>query len=262
MLVAQLLHADAQTPGGVAVQGFAFGIITWVGNLDIAIVRVPVEQAFMAAMGAQQIQGLIAQDGDHPGHRVAQVGPIAAGPIPDLGECLLQHIVRLRALFEQAHGDAIQLGRGQLIEAGEGTAVEIALGNKVSLERIGLHKQPLRLRGTVRAVSDGAYTVSGPIYTGQRCHMGRTVCLDTGAAQIVITEQTHEPWDLGVFHCVGMDPTRFRFVLLKSRMYCRPVFVPLSAGLVECDSPGVTTSDYSRFPFARVSRPVFPLDAI
>ena len=149
-----------------------------------------------------------------------------------------------------------------LTAAGEGAEVEIALGNKVSLEGIGLHKQPLRLRGTVRAVSDGAYTVSGPIYTGQRCQMGRTVCLDTGAAQIVITEQTHEPWDLGVFHCVGMDPTRFRFVLLKSRMYCRPVFVPLSAGLVECDSPGVTTSDYSRFPFAQVSRPVFPLDAI
>lgn len=149
-----------------------------------------------------------------------------------------------------------------LIAAGEGAQVEIALGNKVSLAHIGLHKQPLRLRGTVRAISDGAYTVSGPIYTGQRCHMGRSVCLDTGDAQIVVTEQTHEPWDLGVFHCVGMDPTRFRFVLLKSRMYCRPVFAPLCAALVECDSPGATTSDYTRFAFARIQRPVFPLDAI
>lgn len=151
---------------------------------------------------------------------------------------------------------------GRLIAAGEGAEVEIDLGNKVPLTSIGLAKQPLRLRGTVRAVSDGGYTVTGPIYTGQRCHMGRTVCLDTGAAQIVVTEQTHEPWDLGVFHCVGLDPTRFRFLLLKSRMYCRPVFVPLSAGLVECDSPGATTSDYPRFPFTRVRRPVFPLDAL
>ncbi len=151
---------------------------------------------------------------------------------------------------------------GRLIEAGEGAEVEIGLGNKVPLTSIGLAKQPLRLRGTVRAVSDGGYTVTGPIYTGQRCHMGRTVCFDTGAAQIVVTEQTHEPWDLGVFHCVGLDPTRFRFLLLKSRMYCRPVFVPLSAGLVECDSPGATTSDYARFPFTRVRRPVFPLDAL
>jgi len=148
----------------------------------------------------------------------------------------------------------------QLIAAGEGAQVEIGLGNKVPLTSIGAVKQPLRLRGTVRRVSDGAYTVTGPIYTGQRCHMGRTVLFDTGAAQIVVTEQTHEPWDLGVFHCVGLDPTRFAYLLLKSRMYCRPVFVPLSAGLVECDSPGVTTSDYSRFAFSRVARPVYPLD--
>ena len=62
-----------------------------------------------------------------------------------------------------------------------------------------------------------------------------------------------------MFHCVGMDPTRFRFVLLKSRMYCRPVFVPLSAGLVECDSPGVTSSDYQLFPFENLRQPVYPL---
>ena len=65
-----------------------------------------------------------------------------------------------------------------------------------------------------------------------------------------------------MFHCVGLDPTQARFVLLKSRMYCRPVFVPLSAGLVECDSPGVTTSDYARFQFTHVHRPVYPLDSL
>ncbi len=149
-----------------------------------------------------------------------------------------------------------------LIKAGVGAEVEIALGNKVPLAQLGLHKEPLQLRGRVHAASDGGYTVTGPIYTGQRCHMGRSVCLDIGSAQIVVTERPHEPWDLGVFHCVGVDPTRFRYLLLKSRMYCRPVFVPLSAGLVECDSPGVTTSDYARFPFTHVHRPVYPLDSL
>lgn len=84
--------------------------------------------------------------------------------------------------------------------------------------------------------------------------------LDIGVAQIVVTERTHEPWDLGVFSCVGIDPARHRYVLLKSRMYCRPVFGPLSAALIECDSAGVTSSDYSLFPFRNVGRPVFPLD--
>jgi len=150
----------------------------------------------------------------------------------------------------------------QLIAAGEGAHSTIPLGNKASLAHIGLHTTPLTLSGTVRTISDGSYTVTGPIYTGERCHMGRSVCFDIGAAHIVVTEQTHEPWDVGVFHCVGMDPRHYRFLLLKSRMYCRPVFVPMSAALVECDSPGVTTSDYRRFPFQQVQRPVFPLDTL
>lgn len=149
-----------------------------------------------------------------------------------------------------------------LIQAGVGAEVSLEIGNKVSLAHIGRQQPPLQLSGRVRAISDGRYTVSGPIYTGQTFGMGRTVWLDAGAVQIVLCEQTHEPWDLGVFDCVGLDPREYRFLLLKSRMYCRPVFNPLSCGLVECDSPGVTTSDYRRFAFQQVQRPVFPLDAI
>ena len=34
--------------------------------------------------------------------------------------------------------------------------------------------------------------------------MGRAAVLDTGAVQIVVCEQHHEPWDLGVFRSVGI----------------------------------------------------------
>ncbi|HEY1228346.1 MAG TPA: MlrC C-terminal domain-containing protein, partial [Ramlibacter sp.] len=149
-----------------------------------------------------------------------------------------------------------------MFAAGVGHPCELRLGNKVSLSRLGLSKTPLRVSGTVRALSDGTYTVTGPIYTGQRCSMGRTAVLDTGAARIVVSELPHEPWDLGVFTCVDVDVSAHRFVLLKSRMYCRPVFEPLSAALVECDSAGVTSSDYGLFRFERLLRPVYPLDEV
>lgn len=149
-----------------------------------------------------------------------------------------------------------------LVQAGVGASVSIPIGNKVPLSQLGITKQPMQVTGIVRAVSDGEYIVSGPIYTGLRCCMGRTVLLDIGQALIVITEQTHEPWDLGVFHCVHVDPTQHRFLLLKSRMYCRPVFVPIAQALIECASVGVTSSDYGLFPFTRVQRPVYPLDAM
>jgi microcystin degradation protein MlrC len=71
-----------------------------------------------------------------------------------------------------------------------------------------------------------------------------------------------EPLDAGVFTSAGVDPAHYDYLILKSRMYCRPVFVPLAHALVECDSRGVTSSDYSLFDFRRVRRPIYPLDPL
>jgi microcystin degradation protein MlrC len=149
-----------------------------------------------------------------------------------------------------------------LIDAGLGATVTLALGNKTNLTAQGISKTPLLLSGAVRAISDGCFRVTGPIYTGSLIDMGRTVLFDIGAARIVVTEQRTEPYDLGVFACVGIDPARADFLLLKSRMYCRPVYAPLSRAVVECDSDsgGPTSSNYAFFPFCKIRRPIYPLD--
>jgi microcystin degradation protein MlrC len=149
----------------------------------------------------------------------------------------------------------------RLVDAGPGARVAVNVGNKQPLVKLGIRKKPLALEGVVRAVCDGRFTISGPIYTGQAVNMGRTVLFDAGRARLVLVERTQEPLDIGVFACIGEDVTRRRYVLVKSRMYCRPVFEPLARAVVECDGRGVTSSDYSLFPFARVERPVYPLDA-
>lgn len=147
-----------------------------------------------------------------------------------------------------------------LTAAGEGARVEILVGNKRPIPAIGRPAAPVLLRGVVGAVTDGQYVITGPTYTGQTACMGRSAVLDIGAAQLVITERTHEPWDLGVFESMGLDPRQARFVLVKSRMYCRPVFEPISQALVECASAGVTSSDFSLFPYERRRRPLYPLE--
>jgi microcystin degradation protein MlrC len=147
-----------------------------------------------------------------------------------------------------------------MIAAGPGADIALGIGNKVSMPRIGVAKPPIELRGTVEALSDGQYVITGPTYTGMHCSMGRAALLRTGRARILISEYPHEPWDLGVFTSVGIDTTQCRFLILKSRMYCRPVFEPLSKAVVECASRGVTSSDYSLFRFTKLKRPVYPLD--
>ncbi|MCW5624631.1 MAG: M81 family metallopeptidase [Burkholderiales bacterium] len=147
-----------------------------------------------------------------------------------------------------------------MIAAGVGSRVTLDVGGKFDMPSIGRKGEPLRLTGIVRAITDGEYTVAGPQFTGMRCYMGRTVVLDTGDAQIVVIERNQEPWDLGVFTSVGIDPTQKRFLLLKSRMYFRPVFLPIAKGHVFCDAPGVGTSDWTAFEYKKLRRPIYPLD--
>jgi len=148
-----------------------------------------------------------------------------------------------------------------MIRAGVGSTVTLDLGGKIDMPAIGRTGEPLRLTGVVRAITDGEYTISGPQFTGMRCYMGRTAVLDTGDAEIVVIERNQEPWDRGVFTSAGIDPTRKRFLLLKSRMYFRPVFLPIAKGMVFCDAPGVGTSDWTAFEYKKLRRPIYPLDA-
>lgn len=150
-----------------------------------------------------------------------------------------------------------------LANAGVGASVhDITLGNRFARSDDS-RTQPCRVSGIVQNLTDGDFQVTGPIYTGSTVHMGKTAVLDIGAARIVITENRIEPFDLGVFTSVGIDPTGKSFLVLKSRMYCRPVFVPISKGLVECDSDigGPTSSNYANFSFRKVRRPIYPLDS-
>lgn len=143
--------------------------------------------------------------------------------------------------------------------AGVGARVELEIGNRVPLPGFG-PRLPLTVAGTVAAVGDGEYRITGPTYTGQRCSMGRAAVIDTGRARILVSEQPHEPWDLGVFTACGINPATARVLILKSRMYCRPVFEPIACTVVECASRGVTSSDYGLFTFEKLARPIFPLD--
>lgn len=151
----------------------------------------------------------------------------------------------------------------QLVAAGMGATVTLTLGNKTALVAQGLTKTPVQMTGVVRAISEGNIVVNGPIYTGSVLRMGRSVLFETAAAWIVVTEERVEPYDLGVFTCLGLDPAAMTYLLLKSRMYCRPVFAPLCKALIECDSDtgGPTSSNYALFPFRHVRRPIYPLDS-
>ena len=150
----------------------------------------------------------------------------------------------------------------QMIEAGIGSNVNLELGGKTDMPAIGLAGRPLELTGRVRNITDGEIVFTGPMYTGLKSHLGRTAVLDTGRAQIVVTERHHEPFDLVIFRHCGIEPTKKRFIMLKSRIHYRAGFKPIAAHIVECAGAGVTNGDLSVYRYRKLARPIYPLDPI
>jgi microcystin degradation protein MlrC len=151
---------------------------------------------------------------------------------------------------------------GQMKEAGLGANVTLSLGGKLDMPSLGLSGLPLEVSGKVKNLSDGQFRNRGPMSKGVLMDMGPTAVLDTGKVEIVVISRQQEPNDLECFASQGIDPTKKRYLMLKSRVHWRAGFGDLARATVECAGVGVCTSDYSVLDFRKVRRPIFPLDVI
>jgi len=150
----------------------------------------------------------------------------------------------------------------QMQAAGIDATVTVALGGKTDMPSIERKGEPLLVTGKVTVLTNGEWTVRGPMYNGLVVQMGPTAVLDTGKMQIVVVSRHHEPWDQGIFLSVGIDPAYKRYVLLKSRIHYRAGFAPIAKHTITLDGVGVTTSDNSLLDYQNVRRPIYPLDNI
>jgi microcystin degradation protein MlrC len=148
----------------------------------------------------------------------------------------------------------------QLIDAGVGAKITVEIGGKTNMPAINREGKPLTLTGIVKAITEGTYIIKGPQLTGVKALMGRSVAFESEHATLIVTERLQEPWDLGVFTSLGVDPFDFKYIMLKSRMYFRPVFAPIAKAIIYCDGDGVTSSNNEKFDYRNIRRPIYPLD--
>jgi microcystin degradation protein MlrC len=160
------------------------------------------------------------------------------------------------AMFGICDPEAVE----EMAIAGVGSRIALRLGGKVDMPSIGLRGAPLGISGTVRALTDGDFVVTAAMGRGTIESMGKSAVLDTGNVQVVVCSRNSEPFDLGCFRSVGIEPTQKKYLILKSRIHYRAGFRAIARHELPCDGVGVTSSDNSLFEFKKVRRPIFPLD--
>lgn len=146
----------------------------------------------------------------------------------------------------------------RLLEAhAVGDTVTLALGGRTDPAFGG---GPLTVTGTLKLLSDGGYTGTGPILGGLHRSWGPTAVLAAQGIEILIVSNATQMLDLEQFRAFGIDPADKAIIALKSMQHFRAAFEPIAARVIVCDSGALCTPDLARLPYQKVPRPVFPLD--
>ena len=91
--------------------------------------------------------------------------------------------------------------------------------------------------------------------------LGDCSCVRVGGIEVVLITSRTQALGLELFRNVGVEPTQRKLLVVKSTNHFYAAFGPIAAQVLYVDSDGPLPRDYARIPYARVQRPLWPLDA-
>jgi microcystin degradation protein MlrC len=151
--------------------------------------------------------------------------------------------------------DAVSQG----MRAGVGTKTALTLGGKTDPLMGG---GPLTLDGEIVCLTNGKFIAHGPMGGGVERNYGPSMVFRVGGIDIVVITNNGQATDLGQFRSLGIDPTLYRTVAVKSMQHFRAAFEPIAREVVLVDTGALCSEIYTPELFTKVRRPVWPLDPI
>jgi len=207
----------------------------------------PVPDAVRRAMKAKEGPVVLADVADNPGGGGSGDGTVVLKTLIDMGARNVGF-----ALIKDP--EAVS----EAIEAGVGATVTMKVGGKTD----SFHGPPVQVTGRVKTITDGLFVHKGPMGTGSKGEVGRSVVLEVDGIDLIVAERKMAPNDPEIFRRHGIEPTEKKVLVVKSRGHFRAAYEPFAKEIIEVDAPGVASPNLKQFPYKHVRRPIFPLDDI
>ena len=151
--------------------------------------------------------------------------------------------------------EAVQEG----MRSGVGTKTTLTLGGKTDPSMGG---GPLSLFGEVTCLTNGRFIAYGPMGGGIERNYGPSMVFRVGGIDIILITNNGQAVDLAQFTSLGVDPTRYRSVAVKSMQHFRAAFEPIAREVILVDTGALCSEIYTPELFTKVRHPIWPLDPI
>ena len=138
-------------------------------------------------------------------------------------------------------------------DAGPGARMRLRFGGKAC----GFSGQPVDAEVEILACVPGARQS----FAGTPVALGDAVGLRTaeGVGAVLVSNRC-QAMGTDLFSNLGIDPARERLLVVKSNQHFHAAYAPVSAAVLYATGDGLLATDYRRYPWKRVARPIWPLD--
>ena len=141
--------------------------------------------------------------------------------------------------------------------AGEGATVSLSLGGKVDPQ----FGPPLDVTATILKLTDGKFTLEGPMQAGIPIDMGPSALIKVGGVQVVIASRRYQNFDRMYFKSFDVKLDELAVIAVKSSQHFRAAYGDLASEIVVVDDGnGITTEDVRSRHYKELRRPIFPID--
>ena len=169
-------------------------------------------------------------------------------------------------LRQNAHGWVVTISDPEsdqaAFRAGVGNPVDLMVGGKTDR----MHGSPVRVRGRVKALHDGKYVELEVRHGGGRYgDMGLTAVIEVEGSTpdlpdlLLLTMRPTSPNSLHQLISNGVYPERMKILVAKGTTAPRAAYEPVSARIIEVNTPGATDVNPAHFEYRHVRRPLFGL---
>lgn len=164
------------------------------------------------------------------------------------------------------HGDTTEL-LGELIRQGAKGAVMCLINDRESVEacvRGGVGAfvtlslggksdgAPLLTAALVERLTDGDFTLTGPMGAGNPANLGPMALIDIDGVKVIVTSRKMQAHDQSIIRHVGIEPADCPIIALKSSVHFRADFTPIAGEIIVAIAPGPVVADPGGLNFRHV----------
>ena len=129
--------------------------------------------------------------------------------------------------------------------AGEGATVSLSLGGKSD-------GMPYQCSARVEKLTDGRFTLTGPMGAGNPGNLGPTALIDIDGVKVIVVTRKMQALDQAIIRHVGIEPSSCPILVLKSSVHFRADFGPIAGDIIVAVAPGPVVADPATLNFRHV----------